>query len=621
MNGIPFQAGGPLPADAAVYIPRSADQMAITHLSRMEYITLVEPRQQGKTSLINQLIGRFSSQGYTFAYRDLMAAKASAASPTQWYTSLSKRLLEQLHFVPQGQCPPLPTDSTSWEDFLASVAACAEAARQNTVIVLDEIGAMPPEWATDFFSIIRSVYTSRQNLSRWRYLTFIIAGAFNPNELIRDKDVSRFNVDQRITLDDFNLLQAKQLVAHLGLPGDLSESVAERIHHWTDGQPYLCQRLCLCLAEQEGSVTISAVDNAVEWLLREETHYLSRIKDLNDEPELLAYVRRISKGPRPRFSAAVNDRHFRLAHIIGVIKAGADGCCQIRNRICERALAETETPPGTEAIEPLPSLRGDGRIAPLPKGLPPFKPGPIHSRWALLVGVNSYVDPPISSLYFGVNDVLALEKLLKTLGYTVITLNDIAPEKRLLPTRNNVEAELALLSQAAGPDDLMWVHFSCHGTLNEGQPVLLLQDTRLRSLKTTSLPLAEVERQMRAGKARRLVLTLDACHVGVETGRDLADPGFIHNAYELAEGFALIAGSTAQQKAQEWQDEKHGVFTYFLLEGLSHHTGKRFVTVDDLRLHVLDGLRRWSVEQGGLLQEPTARTEGLGDIILADYRD
>jgi hypothetical protein len=43
--------------------------------------------------------------------------------------------------------------------------------------------------------------------------------------------------------------------------------------------------------------------------------------------------------------------------------------------------------------------------------------------------------------------------------------------------------------------------------------------------------------------------------------------------------------------------------------------------VDDLKTHVLDGLRRWNVEQGGAIQEPTAQTEGMGDMILADYRD
>jgi hypothetical protein len=342
MSHFPFQAGGPLLADSPVYVLREADEKAAAHLRRMEYITLVEPRQHGKTSLINQLIGQFSSRGYVFATRDLMAAKSSATSPTDWYASLGKWLLRQLRFIPRDQWPEPPTDSASWEEFLADVAESAMAAGQKVVIVFDEIGAMPSKWATDFFSVIRSVYTSRQSLPFWQHLTFIIAGAFNPKELIQDDTVSNFNIDQRILLNDFNLSQMKQLVAHLSLPDELSGAVAKQIHYWTGGQPYLSQWLCLHLAEQRGPVTVAAVDDAVECFLHDDTHHLARIKDLIAEPDLLTYIRRITNEPRSRLSPALNEKHFRLAHIIGVIKADLDRLCKIRNRIYERALAEIE---------------------------------------------------------------------------------------------------------------------------------------------------------------------------------------------------------------------------------------------------------------------------------------
>jgi hypothetical protein len=256
-----------------------------------------------------------------------------------------------------------------------------------------------------------------------------------------------------------------------------------------------------------------------------------------------------------------------------------------------------------------------------PLGAPPgtTPPGPVHNRWALLAGINHYVDPAFPPLRFCISDVLALEGLLCARGYTTVVLHDEAPEERLLPTRDNVEAELARLCGVAGADDLLWVHFAGHGKLADGQAVLVTREMRAPTLAEKALPLSEVERRMRDSRARRLVLTLDACHTGVEIGRDLSDPEFMANAYELAEGFALLAGSTAQQVAQEWEEKAHGVFTYYLLEGLSgqaDHGGKGFVTVDDIKTYVLDSLRRWNVAYGGLLQEPTARTEGLGDMIL-----
>lgn len=245
----------------------------------------------------------------------------------------------------------------------------------------------------------------------------------------------------------------------------------------------------------------------------------------------------------------------------------------------------------------------------------------IRSRWALLVGVNHYIEPAFSPLKFCVNDVLGLEKMLKRYGYTVAALHDNVTKEHLLPTRENVEAELIRICQVLNPHDLLWIHFACHGKLlRNGQPVLITREIRAPTLHKKALPLTEIEHQMRKSQARRLILTLDACHVGIEMGRDLIDdPEFIRNAYELAEGFALIAASTAQQVAQEWEEKKHGVFTYCLLEGLSgkaDRTNKGFITVDDIRTHVLDSLRRWNIEYGSHIQEPTARTEGMGDIIL-----
>jgi len=250
----------------------------------------------------------------------------------------------------------------------------------------------------------------------------------------------------------------------------------------------------------------------------------------------------------------------------------------------------------------------------------------VGNRWAFLVGVNRYSDPNFSRLKFCVNDVKALEQILNYLGYQVVCLHDeLNSDDHRFPTRDNIEAELKGLCSQIAPDDLLWVHFACHGTqLDKGngkEPVLIVRDTRQQLLETRSLPVAEVEKIMKGNGARRLILTLDACHTGIDIGRDLTDPEFIKNVYDLAQGFALIAASTAEQKAFELKDKQHGVFTYYLLQGLTNHTNPdgNFVTVNDLKNYVLNELRKWNVKES-LTQEPTARTEGLGDIILADYR-
>lgn len=246
---------------------------------------------------------------------------------------------------------------------------------------------------------------------------------------------------------------------------------------------------------------------------------------------------------------------------------------------------------------------------------------PRGTRFALLVGINAYTDPSFPSLRFCVNDVLELERTLRSVGYVVVSLHYRATEPRLLPTRDNVEAELMRLCEIVRAPDTLVIHFACHGQLIEDKPVLVTSELRRETLAERALPLHLVEQKMRGSQARKQVLILDACHVGVEVGREIGLPGFNRNVYDLAQGFALLAGSTAQQVAQEWESRQHGVFTYYLLEalrGAADRAGKGFVTVDDIKDHVLDRLRTWNVEHGGLLQEPTARTEGMGDIVIAE---
>lgn len=250
---------------------------------------------------------------------------------------------------------------------------------------------------------------------------------------------------------------------------------------------------------------------------------------------------------------------------------------------------------------------------------------PIQQRWAFLVGIDAYVDPRFKRLNFCVNDVKTLEALLTKLGYIVVSLYDQHPQENRHPTRDNVEAELQQLGQMVGKHDLLLVHFACHGKLIDGQPILVMRDSREGLLKQLDkrLSVEQVKQIMRGSGASRLFLSLDACHTGVDMGRGDDDLEFIHNVYELAEGFVVMAGSTAQQKALELGTVKHGVYTYYLLKALSGEADrakKSFVSVDDVEKYVTDQFKRWAASTG-LLQEPTIEKSGMGDMILADWRD
>ncbi|MGA9774203.1 MAG: TIR domain-containing protein [Blastocatellia bacterium] len=339
-----FQAGGSLLSNSPVYLRREADILADDCLQKMQYITLIEGRQQGKTSLINRLMGEYSGYGYSFAVIDLMDFSSYKGSAEIWYGALGQRILSQLPFRFGNRRPKAPVGGDSWRDFLTHVSKIAMAKSHKVVIVLDEIGAMPQDWSTDFFTIIRSIYNYRQSQSFYQHITFIIAGVFDPVSLIKDPTVSGFNIDFRIPLYDFDKTQIRQLANHLDAPSDVIDAAAERIFYWTDGQPFLSQWLFFHISSQASSVTPSQISNIadtyVERFLREDRQHLRRIKELLASPELLDSITRLGAE---RLHPIFNENHFRLASVLGITKADSERPRQIRNRIYERALAEINT--------------------------------------------------------------------------------------------------------------------------------------------------------------------------------------------------------------------------------------------------------------------------------------
>lgn len=259
------------------------------------------------------------------------------SSEEGWYQTLCPRILRPLNFLNQNRWPLIPQDGAGWRDFLCEVAQTALTDQKQVIIALDEIGAVNFSGTTTFFSVLRDIYNSRQTEPYLKQLTFWLVGAFRPNDLIEDYRISPFNVAQKVRLPDFTAEQVHDLVSKGGWDYEQTRTLAQRIHHWTDGQPYLTQSLCAYL---EANATKSDVDAAVERLRREDrNHFLPLLRRLDDELKLQAYTAKILDGNRIKFYPGQNPRHNHL-ELLGVIKADDEGYCTIRNRIYEAVLKD-----------------------------------------------------------------------------------------------------------------------------------------------------------------------------------------------------------------------------------------------------------------------------------------
>ena len=330
-----YHIGGALLADSDAYVERPSDAEARLHLRNMDYITLFEPRQQGKTSLINRLIGSFSGMGYVFAYVDLSTVERRTEEG--WYSSLCHWILRQIGEKSIDTTNiEIALDGNSWRNFLADLADRFRLLSKNLVIALDEVGAMPQDWATSFFSTIRSVYNSRQTILAFRHVTFIVAGAYNPKDLISDPAVSNFNVDHRVHLPDFTSNEIEGLLRIVDLYSEQDIlPLAIRVHNWTNGQPFMTQQVCALLSKSDDPSSPAVLDSCVTTFIHNDTRHIPGvISHLRADGQIFRYARRIVEADT-KFSPGLNEWHFKLANVIGYIRGDSSGYCRIRNRIYE----------------------------------------------------------------------------------------------------------------------------------------------------------------------------------------------------------------------------------------------------------------------------------------------
>ena len=115
------------------------------------------------------------------------------------------------------------------------------------VIIIDEIDStLKLPYTDDFFVAIRGMYNDRSRDPAFERISFCMVGVATPNELIKDRRTTPYNVGRTIEFGDFD-------PAHDDL-GPLCRAVASdpqvgecwwgAVIHWTGGHPYLTQRLC-----------------------------------------------------------------------------------------------------------------------------------------------------------------------------------------------------------------------------------------------------------------------------------------------------------------------------------------------------------------------------------------
>lgn len=245
-----------VPAD--FYIEREADRQIkkiIDGMGRPGYVLVA--RQMGKTNLLLHTRELMQTKRVLFTYIDF--SLITGLDEDECFNFLIDQTIE-LHYDilcdAEKEIDELRSKPKYSGHKMFTREICILLKRVDKIVfILDEIDALTRSNYSDrVFSTIRSHYFQRANYPELNKLTYILSGVIEPKDIIKDPNISPFNIGEKIYMNDFTKEEFDSFVNKTTLH-DYNSQFLDRLFYWTKGNPRLTWDICQMVESKQVSTT------------------------------------------------------------------------------------------------------------------------------------------------------------------------------------------------------------------------------------------------------------------------------------------------------------------------------------------------------------------------------
>ena len=330
---------------SSLYVKRIADyqiEEILEDMQRPGYVLV--SRQMGKTNLLLNAQESLKREDDIFIYLDLSNTFADSKGCFENMINITLELnqdklngLKEQIYKYRNENQLLPNHSRHLEELKLILNRITG----RLIFFLDEIDALTKiDYSDEIFAQIRSIYFSRKNNIEFERLGYILSGVVEPKEIIKNQDISPFNIGQKIYLNDFSFEEFCQFLDKGQLK--LKKEVVDYIYEMTNGNPRITWDICSDIEKinDHKIVEITDVKDIINklYLISFDKPPIDNIRDIvKKDIELSDAILELHYDD----SVILSDRIKNKLYLSGIINYdGADGRVKIKNEIIKKSLSE-----------------------------------------------------------------------------------------------------------------------------------------------------------------------------------------------------------------------------------------------------------------------------------------